>query len=329
MSTEHHYLILRFSSAGDLAHCLTVADLIHQQDPTSQISWLVREDLADVVNLSPFVNQTITLPRQAGWRGLLSIALQQSRVPYTHVYDAHNNLRSRIFTLFFFASKALRLERTPQFIRRSKQRWRRFLFFQLGFPTLQLPHHCMLSYLTPLNRWFDSVELPNPPQQTSTTEKAIVLVPSSAWPLKRWPAEYFSSLIQLLPEHQFVLLGGPRDNFLEQIRRSAPERVQNLAGRLSWRETAQLIANSPLTIGNDTGALHIADWYGKPAIVCIGPVAFGHPSRSSTRVMERPLPCRPCTKDGNTKCRNPRQHQCMVDIQPSQVAAEARRLLSL
>jgi ADP-heptose:LPS heptosyltransferase len=199
-----------------------------------------------------------------------------------------------------------------------------------------MPFSGQRDLIQPLKAWGISEELPPAPQifisaecETLALEKVknfkkpyFTLAPSAAYQLKRWPIEHWKELIQILPDHQFVLLGGPEDVFLQDIASSAPQRCLNLAGQLDYKMNAVIIRNSSGLISNDTGLMHIAEQLGHPCIALLGPAPFGFPSRPTTLKMELPLDCRPCSKHGQGPCVNPSFHQCLVDIKPRNVANE-------
>jgi ADP-heptose:LPS heptosyltransferase len=137
--------------------------------------------------------------------------------------------------------------------------------------------------------------------------------------------EHWQKLIQILANENFVLFGGPEDHFLEDLRTSAPDRVYSFAGKTSLRETAALISQCDLIVTNDTGPMHFDEQLAKPTIALMGPAPFGFPSRTSTLVKERLLPCRPCSKHGQGPCRNQNFHECLRSISPDEVAEDIRR----
>jgi heptosyltransferase-2 len=133
-------------------------------------------------------------------------------------------------------------------------------------------------------------------------KKLIALVPSAAWEMKRWPLPLWKKLIELMPEHHFVVLGGKEDHFCEELKLVAPLRVENLAGKLTLVESCALIEGSGLVISADTGLLHVADVLGVKALSLMGPTAFGFTTGKQIVTLEVDLPCRPCTKDGRGNC---------------------------
>src|SRR5690606_25263953 len=132
--------------------------------------------------------------------------------------------------------------RGVKFIRRSIRRFRRFLLFKLRWNLFRQPFSGQRDILEPLKKWGVPEEAPPTPQlyfQTSDLksrfrfERFVALAPSAAYPLKRWPLEYWKQLIRLLPESNFVVLGGNEDLFLNELESVDKNRVQNMAGLLS------------------------------------------------------------------------------------------------
>lgn len=326
---QSRYLIIRFSSLGDVGQALPVADLIKNKDPNAFVAWIVRDDLKGLLTLSPNVDRVIGFPRRLGLKGLVELAQQLSAEPWTHVYDAHNNVRSHVFMFFFRVFGWLKWRRSFQFIRRGKQRFNRFLYFQLGLPTIPQPFRGMISFLEPLKPWFGSAsQLPASPKIAGKANDFIVLAPSASCELKRWPIENFAQVIRLLPNFRFALVGGPEDTFISDLVKVAPERVVNYAGQLDWRQTGELVSGCKMVISNDTGVAHIADWISKPAIALRGAAAFGHTTRDTSVIFEAKLSCQPCSKDGLKPCKNAIFKKCLLDITPDMIAHQARVVLA-
>lgn len=333
------FLIIRFSAFGDVVQTLSVPAAIKNAFPEAEIHWVTRKEFTGLIKTHPLVTRVWELDRKAGLLGLVRLSFEMRKEGFTHIYDAHNNSRSRVINfilrpLGFFGIGA-------NFIRRSIRRWKRFLLFQLRINTFEQPFSGQRDLLEPLESWGVSRLAPPAPQlftDSNSREKAlelikdfkdaIALAPSAAFFLKRWPKEYWQKLILNCPKQKFILLGGPEDAFLEDIQAVAPERVLNLAGRSSLQVSASVVEQAPALVSNDTGLLHVAEQLGKPTIALMGPAPFGFPSRPSTKVLEIDLPCRPCSKHGQGPCVNKfKYHQCLVDITPEQVANELQRLL--
>ncbi|WP_413291030.1 glycosyltransferase family 9 protein [Bdellovibrio sp. HCB337] len=333
---EARFLIIRFSSFGDVTQSLSIPSAIQKAYPNAKIEWITRKDMAPLLKHHPAIDRIWEYDRKSGLKGLWSLLSLMGQNHYTHIYDAHNNLRSR------FVYWRLGLFRSTLFIRRSQKRWKRFLLFRLHKNTYEIPFSGQRDLLEPLTPWNISKALPQTPQifideadlskadtllGTWKEKKYVALAPSAAYFLKRWPVSHFKQLIQLMPDVNFLLLGGPEDRFIEEIEKIAPDRILNTAGKAPLTVSAALVKKAQVLVSNDTGLLHVGEQLGKPTIALMGPAPFGFPSRTSTKIMELNLSCRPCSKHGQGPCVNKVYHQCLVDITPEQVAAEVRAKL--
>ncbi len=328
-------LIIRFSSFGDVVQSLSLPTRLAELGMPSEIHWVTRKDMAPLLEGHPFISKIWTLDRAQGLVGLFQLISELKKQRFTHIYDAHNNLRSRLISLMLQPPVAIsRWLNPPLFIRKSQKRLKRFLLFKLRLNTYEMPFSGQRDLLEPLTQWGLNKELPPTPQiyisdaALSIAKKSILfphfiaVAPSAAHALKRWPLEHFKKLIALNPEQNFVCLGGPEDSFIQELSSMSPQRVLNLAGKLSITESAAVILLARGLITNDTGLLHVAEQLGKKTIALMGPAPFGFPSRSTTKIMQLDLDCRPCSKHGQGPCVNSVYHRCLVEITPTMVQKE-------
>lgn len=312
-------LILRLSSFGDIIQALGIIGPLKEAMPETKIDWVAREDFTELLQSTQQLNKVWGLRRAEGLKGLIRLGLLLRKEQYTHIYDAHLSLRSRILRLLLWRWNC-------QVIQRSKDRWKRILLFWFRINLFPRPYRGMLSYLAPLEKWqvrgkpqtiplFKDVKLDH-----CLPDNFIALVPSAAWKMKRWPLDHFKKLIALNPEVHWVVLGGPGDSFCSELEAISPDRVINLAGKLTLPQSSFIVQQAALTLSADTGLLHIADLTGAKAIALIGPTAFGHPTMDHVRTLEVDLACRPCTKDGRGRCSQEVYQKCMVQITPEEVS---------
>lgn len=337
-------LLMRFSSFGDVLQTLSVVGRLVEGFPASEIHWVTREEFAPLISSHPSVRKVWTLRKGAGLSDLIKLGQLLRAEGFTHVYDAHNNLRSRILSWQLNGLFAWRVwSGRHRFLRRSIYRWRRFLLFRFRINRFPKPFSGQFALLEPLAKWGLDSTLPAPPQlflqQKIMADKVrqfwpqswiefVALAPSAAFELKRWPIEYWADLIQQMANTRFVILGGPEDGFLAELVKAAPDRVVNLAGRLNLLESSYVVAQAKALIANDTGLMHVAEQIGKPCLALMGPAPFGYPSRAATQIFELELSCRPCSKHGQGPCVNKEFHKCLRGISPSWVAQELKRTLN-
>ena len=114
---------------------------------------------------------------------------------------------------------------------------------------------------------------------------------------RNWPAQSFAALAErILARHPaacFVVLGDREARTgAEELSRRAPGKVRVVAGELSLRESAALMAELDLYVGVDTGPTHIA---GALEVPMIGIYHHAYPgrylaplNRARCRVLEQP-----------------------------------------
>lgn len=323
-------LIIRFSSFGDILQCLPTASLIKAESLDTQVHWITRQDSEALLTMSSDIDKVYSFNRNQGLFGLIKLAKSLSEQNYELIYDAHNNLRSHIFVWSYRVFSKQKFK----FIRRSKSRLKRLMLFKLRINLFPTPYKGSMSYLSPLKKLgytpefltktLNSKDYPKP------FDRYICLAPSAAWEMKRWPIEYWRQLIELMPEHNFVLLGGPKDDFMGTIlsNEDLKKRAINLAGKLSWPETTSVIQQSELLISNDTGSLHLADIQGVPCIALMGPTAFGTPSGTNSKTLSAGLSCQPCSKDGRGKCKQKTYKLCLYQLTPQIVKKVVKETLN-
>lgn len=319
-------LIIRFSSIGDLTQSLSLPSFIKSYVPEAEVHFVTRKDLSELVAHHPQVHKLWTLDRKEGFSGLCKLISQLRKENFTHIYDAHNNLRSLFIRTFVCASHKLV---------RPMMRWKRFLLLNFKINKFEMPFSGQRDLIKPLEKWGYTFKLPPPPQLFLSNQihmgiglpsRYVVLAPSAAYELKRWPLDYWNELIQKNSELQFVVLAGPEDTFTEKLNHN--KNVINLTGKTDLMQSALVLKNSVAAICNDTGLLHFAEQLAKPAIALMGPAPFGFPSREKTKILERNLSCRPCSKHGQGPCVNPEFQACLRSIGVDEVHQHLHKILS-
>ena len=325
-------LIIRFSSFGDIVQLMSVLPSLKSEN--FNVHWITKKEFAPLVSLSSDVEKVWGFDKNSGVLGLIQLIWSLRDEHYTHIYDAHQNIRSLICTLI------LRILRRTRFIYRSKNRWKRFLLFKLRINKFGRDSQGMLSYHTPLRKkdiikkimaapvsWqFDFIFSQKKREELMAFNNKIVLAPFAAWKMKTWPKQHWIDLVHTLDQEEYIVLGGKKDEFFLEFENL--DNVVNLVGKLSLIESCYLVSSCKLLISADTGLLHVADILGVKGIALMGPTAFGFPTNKNIITLEKPLLCRPCSKDGNGRCSQAVYQKCMVEIDPLTVAKTVKRLLN-
>ncbi|MDM7926837.1 MAG: glycosyltransferase family 9 protein, partial [bacterium] len=157
----------------------------------------------------------------------------------------------------------------------------------------------------------------------------VGLAPGSVWPTKRWPESHYAALARILSAGgmNLVAVGGREDRGLcASVLDGTGSRSLNCAGELSVLESAAVLSRLDALVTNDSAPLHMADAVRTDVIAIFGPTVrrFGcAPWRPGDEILERDLPCRPCSRHGGRRC--PEGHfRCMLDTKPEAVAERVR-----
>jgi heptosyltransferase-3 len=162
----------------------------------------------------------------------------------------------------------------------------------------------------------------------------LVIHPVSRWKFKCLSVQQMAHLLQLLHArgYSLVLSAGPdaeEKKMVEEILALAPKvPALNLAGKLSLKELAALIAGAEGLICIDSVPLHIASATKTPVVALFGPsseVNWGPWMHPRAEVVSSPFSCRPCYQDG---CGGSKRSECLLSIPPFQILSALDKVLA-
>lgn len=147
---------------------------------------------------------------------------------------------------------------------------------------------------------------------------------------KRWPAESFAALADILGESfgcQIVFLGAPQErNLVDGIIASMKNgAAANMTGRGNMISSMGIMNLSQLVISNDTGSAHLAVAASAGVLTLFGPTSPGAtaPYGPGTHIMRGKADCAPCRY---FRCPKP-DHTCMKTIEPDAVFEKIQEIL--
>jgi ADP-heptose:LPS heptosyltransferase len=160
--------------------------------------------------------------------------------------------------------------------------------------------------------------------------RQISIFPGSSINERKWSTVRFHKTARLLREKGYgiVVVGGNDDVRAGEEIVSGLQGAMNLCGKLSLPETAAVLKESALLITGDSGIMHIGYGLGIRVLALFGPGREKKwaPRGKNCRMINKQLPCSPCTTFGYTpKCRN--NALCMSSISAEEVFNEAMSLL--
>ncbi|MGE5393506.1 MAG: glycosyltransferase family 9 protein [Candidatus Saccharibacteria bacterium] len=309
------FLIIRFSSIGDIVLTSPVVRCLRNKFPDAEIHYLTKKRNVDLLSANPYINKIHLLD------STLSVVIQElKKEKYDYIIDLHNNIRS------------FRVKAALQTISFSFRKLNLHKFLLTFFKINTLPdRHIVDRNMATLNHFgvqndgkgldyfihpedeFVVESLPDP-----FKEGYIALVLAGTYTTKKMPVEKYRSLITQSP-YPFILLGGKNEQSMAAVILSwNTHNILDFTGKLTINQSASLIKYARLVISNDTGLMHIAAAYHKKILSVWGNTVpeFGMspylPGDGSEILEVKGLSCRPCSKLGYNKC--PKGHfKCMYD----------------
>jgi ADP-heptose:LPS heptosyltransferase len=327
------FLIIRFSSIGDIVLTTPVIRCLRNKFPEAEIHFLTKHAFRGIVEHNPYITKIHTLGDSFELM-IHELATEE----YDYIIDLHHNLRTlRI-------KKALKKVNSFSFNKLNVEK-----FILTNFKINMLPKkHIVdrnletvasfgvvndgmgLDYFIPP---FDVVKESDLPMAHMHGFIAVVI--GAALNTKKLPLHKLKELCAAI-EHPIILLGGKEDyEDGKEIAKVDDIKIYNACGKFNLNESADLLRRSKLVISHDTGLMHMAAALQKPIISIWGNTvpAFGmypyYGSRSNKHfdvVEVNKLWCRPCSKIGYNKC--PRGHfKCMENIAVNDIVNLVRQHL--
>ncbi len=324
------FLIIRFSSIGDIVLTTPVVRAIKKQYPNAEVHFVTKNSYHDVVRHNPYIDKIHLLD---GTLSSLVTSLKAEKFDY--VIDLHHNLRSLIVKLRL-GVKAF------SFPKLNFAKWMLVKFKWNILPNTHI-----------VDRYFSTVKrlniendnegldffLPNPSVYPEGKlpkifdEPYIVLVVGAKHFTKRIPVERVIELSKKLI-YPIVILGGADESEAgNHIAKKSGLHVFSGCGKFTLFESAAVIKNATLVISSDTGMMHIASAYEKIIFSLWGnttPLFGMYPyfAGGKSKIFEvQNLSCRPCSKIGFHEC--PKKHfKCMQEIPYQQIVDEAKLIMN-
>ncbi|MCG6188798.1 glycosyltransferase family 9 protein [Maribellus maritimus] len=311
------YLIIRFSSIGDIVLTTPVIRGLKQQVDNAEIHYVTKNKHASIVRSNPFIDKVHVLKENINE---LLDELEKEQLDY--IIDLHQNFRSNRI------KSRLKL---PAFSF-EKLNFKKFLMIQFKINRLPEKHivdryldtvsvfdvqndQQGLDFFIPEKEQFDKNKLPKFFQQSF-----LVFVIAGTYFTKRLPVSKIIEICNAV-DLPIILLGGQNEiHTAAEVDSETGENVLNLVGKLSLNESASLVRAAKLVLANDTGLMHIATAFKKKVLSFWGNTVpeFGmypYQAHPDSKIIEvKDLKCRPCSKLGFDKC--PKKHfNCMNQIE--------------
>lgn len=327
-SNDLKFLIIRFSSIGDIVLTTPVIRCLRKKYPQATIHYLTKKKFATILQSNPYLDKVLLLEDNFN-----STLEEIENEEYDYIIDLHHNLRTlRIKNLI----------RDIPFYSFNKLNIKKWIYTNFKLNTL--PHvHIVdrymatveklgvvndglgLDYFIPEGEKVKEGDIP-----FSHLHGYVAVAIGAAHNTKKLPVEKLKELVEKI-EHPIILLGGKEDfSNGEQIAETDAIKIYNACGKFSLNESADIVRNAKIVISHDTGMMHIAAAFKKNILSVWGNTvpSFGMtPYKTNYEVFQvNKLWCRPCSKTGFNKC--PLGHfKCMNDQSMDAIARNAETYL--
>lgn len=302
------FLIIRFSSIGDIVLTTPVIRCLKQQVEGAEVHYITKNNFRGIIESNPYIDKIHLLDNN-----LETVIKDLKQENFDYVIDLHHNLRT------LKVKRALKKVPSFSFNKLNIEKW---LYTALKINILPNLHI--------VDRYLDTVKsfgvrndgrgldyfipekdvVPDNHIPTAQSLGYIGIVIGAALNTKKLPVHKLKELCEKI-NHPVILLGGPEDKTTgDEIASIDPVKIYNSCGKFNLNESADLVRRAKLIITHDTGLMHIAAAFKKPVISIWGNTvpSFGMgPYYGKTMIANglyqiNGLWCRPCSKIGYSKC---------------------------
>lgn len=304
MQAKKKFLIIRFSSIGDIVLTTPVIRCLRTKYPGSEIFYLTKNKFAGIVQSNPYISKVIVLDDD-----ILDTIDVLKEEKFDCVIDLHNNLRTlRI-------KQALKGIPFYSFNKLNREKWIYTNFKINRMPAKHIVDRYMktveslgvvnddlgLDYFIPEKDIVEESDLP-----FSHSQGYISIAIGAAHFTKKLTNDKLKELCASI-EYPIILLGGKEDyDNGHEISSVDPVKIYNACGKFSLNESADIVRKSKLVVTHDTGLMHIAAAFKKIVLSVWGNTvpSFGmYPYKTQYEAFQvNKLWCRPCSKIGFDKC---------------------------
>ena len=329
-------LIIQTAFIGDVILATPLIEKLHAFFPEAEIDFLLRKGNESLFSYHPYLRKILIWDKSLNkYRNLIKIIKEIRERKYDQVINLQRFATTGLITTLSKGKQKIGFDKNPfSFFFNTKVN---HIIGDKNHTIHETDRNSLLiEGLTDKTKYpvklYPSIE-DNESVKEYKKNNYICIAPASVWftkqfPLEKW-VEFTSSIIS---NYNILLLGGKSDNkfcniIIEKVNstglKSEAKNIWNLAGKLSFLQTAALMKDAKMNYTNDSAPLHIASAVNAnvSAIFCSTIPAFGFgPLSEKSFVIETDenLKCRPCGLHGYTEC--PEKHfKCALNIKTEQL----------
>lgn len=323
-------LIIQTASLGDVILCTPLIEKLHHFYPAAKIDFLLKYGYEEVLRYHPHLHHVIVWDKkEKKYAHLLELIRMFRDKHYDLIVNTHRFPSSGLITVFSQAKSTVGFSKNPFalfFNRRVKHEiGRNATHVHEVERNLKLIEHVTDETTNYPARLYPT-QLDFAKVSQYKTKRYITVSPASLWFTKQFPVEKWIGFLKDLDSSWVVyLLGSAKEMDLcdRIIHESGHGASLNLAGKLTFLQSAALMKDAAMNYVNDSAPMHFASAMNAPvtAVYCSTIPEFGFGPRSDHAYIvqtSKPLNCRPCGLHGFKSC--PEKHfECATTIPVKQL----------
>ncbi len=303
-------LVIQTAFIGDVILATPVISELKRIYPESKIDFLLRKGNESLLDNNPFLNEVLIFDKKnQKFKKIFDLIRRIRSTNYDAVINLQRFASSGIITAFSGAKIRIGFEKNPFSVLFSKK-----IKHEIGNGLHEIERNLLtikefgakgkvMPKIFPSERNYEKVKI-------FKTENYYCLAPASIWFTKQLPIEKWIELAKKLSTlGKVYLIGGPSDfDLCEQIRVQVDTRsCENLAGKLSFLDSAALFQDAKMNYVNDSGPMHFCSAVNAPVSVffCSTSPEFGFgPLSDDSKIIESEVKpsCKPCGLHGYKSC---------------------------
>jgi heptosyltransferase-2 len=323
------FLVIQTASLGDVILSTPVLEKIHYYFPEANIDFLLKYGYEDIFKDHPFIHRLIVWDKsEKKYSHLVKLIKVVRDSNYDVVVNVQRFASSGLITALSKAGLKVGFSKNPFSVFFSKR-----IKHKIG-DGKENPHEIkrnlkLIESITgsgnfPIKLYPSQYNFAKVSQYK--TKQYITIAPASIWFTKQYPEEKWVDFATQIEEDIVIyLIGSPSEKDLCQriIDNSKHRNSLNLAGKLSFLESAALMKDALMNFVNDSAPMHMASAVNAKttAIFCstVPEFGFGPLSEHSFIIQAHDNPeCKPCGLHGFKKC--PEKHfDCANNIKTTQL----------
>ncbi|MBH2004802.1 MAG: glycosyltransferase family 9 protein [Sphingobacteriia bacterium] len=338
MWSNKKFLVIRFSSIGDIVLATPAIRCLKMQVPGSSVHFLTKRSFKAVTEANPYIDRFHYFDNN-----LDELIGELKQENFDYIIDLHKNFRTVL----------IRLKLRVPVLSYQKLSFQKFLLTKFGIhqmPGRHITDRCLdaiaptgavndgmgLDYFIPAGQHIRGDDIP-----LSHSAGFIAVVIGASYYTKKLPVEKLQELCGTI-NFPIILVGGKEDREEgEAIAAVDPVKIYNACGKFSLHESADIVRRSKLVISHDTGLQYIACAFNKKVLAIWGgtsPLLDVEPYYGEKQLLQHAggrayenfivpgLSCQPCSNYGTRKC--PKGHfRCMLNQDLPRIRETAEQFL--